>query len=85
LLVPGGNGSIRGTNRRKSPRRWIYRAAAVFCGAVKKPIPCEIVDLSDSGARLIIALRLLVELPDTFTLALFDDGGVYRDCMVVWD
>lgn len=44
-------------------------------------MPCVIIDLSDGGARL---SRPLARLVRNFTLLLFKDGSVQRDCEVVW-
>ena len=84
MLAPGGHGLTKAENRRKSPRLWMCRTAEVFCGAGREPITCRIIDLSDGGARLAIPARLLAGLPRTFTLALFRDGSVNRECKVVW-
>ncbi len=72
----------QGPEHRKSPRQWTNRAAEVLCGA-DKPIHCTVVDLSDGGARLAVA-GPVTGLPRTFTLALFKDGSLNRDCEVVW-
>jgi hypothetical protein len=71
----------QGPEHRKSPRRWTNRTAEVLCGADK--LHCTVVDLSDGGARLAMAAPL-AGLPRTFTLALFKDGSLNRDCEVVW-
>jgi hypothetical protein len=84
MLAPGSHGSAKADNRRKSPRRWMCRTAEIFCGTGKAPVTCRIIDLSDGGARLAIPVRLLAGLPRSFTLALFGDGSVNRDCKVVW-
>lgn len=84
MLVAGSQRPLKADNRRKSPRWWMCRTAEVFCGTGRVPIACRIVDLSDGGARLVIPARLLAALPRSFTLALFRDGSVNRDCKVVW-
>jgi hypothetical protein len=84
MRAPGSQRPPKADNRRKSPRWWMCRTAEVFAGVGKEPIMCRIVDLSDGGARLVIPARVLAALPRTFTLALFRDGSVNRDCKVVW-
>jgi hypothetical protein len=84
MFAPGSQRPPKADNRRKSPRWWMCRTAEVFCGAHREPITCRIADLSEGGARLMIPARLLAGLPRTFTLALFRDGSVNRDCKVVW-
>ena len=68
---------------RKSPRRYTRRAATVSLGADKPAVPCVIWDISDGGARLAIG-HPMADLPRQFTLNLFKDGSVTRDCEVVW-
>ena len=46
-------------------------------------MPCVIWDISDGGARLAVG-HSLTDLPRHFTLNLFKDGSVRRDCEVVW-
>ena len=45
-------------------------------------IACEIVDISDFGARLKLEQRS--ELSETFMLLLTADGDVRRNCRVIW-
>jgi hypothetical protein len=68
---------------RKSVRRFTRRAATVSFGAEKPSTDCVIWDISDGGARLAIALPS-AELPSHFTLNLFRDGSVQKNCEVVW-
>jgi PilZ domain len=68
---------------RKSVRRPTRRAATVSLGADKPSVPCVIWDISDGGARLAVG-HALADLPRRFTLNLFKDGSVKRDCEVVW-
>jgi PilZ domain len=76
------------TERRKSEKRMTLRrparrAATVTFGAEKPPVTCVIWDISEGGARLAVA-HPLATLPHHFTLILFKDGSVRRDCEVVW-
>jgi hypothetical protein len=68
---------------RKSVRRPTRRAATVSFGADKPSVPCVIWDISDGGARLAVG-HALADLPRHFTLNLFKDGSVKRECEVVW-
>ena len=73
----------RSPNGRKSVRRFTRRAATVSFGAETPSVDCVIWDISDGGARLAIALPM-ADLPHYFTLNLFKDRTVQRDCEVVW-
>ena len=73
----------RRQEKRKSSRRPMRRAAEVIFGAHKPPVCCVIWDMSDGGARLAVA-HPLADLPRTFTLSLFKDAHVQRNCEVVW-
>jgi hypothetical protein len=72
-----------GPESRKSPRRWTRRTADLILRADEPPIPCVIIDLSNSGARLTVS-RTLASITRNFTLLLYKDGSVQRDCEVVW-
>ena len=39
--------------------------------------------MSDGGARLAVAVPL-ADLPSSFTLVLYKDGSIRRNCEVVW-
>lgn len=69
--------------KRKTQRRPMRRAAEVILGECEPPVRCVIWDISDGGARLAVA-HPLETLPRTFTLALFKDRSVQRNCEVVW-
>ena len=59
------------------------RSAEVIFGT-HKPIRCVILDMSDGGARLAGFACPIANLPPAFTLSLFEDIRVRRDCEVVW-
>ncbi len=69
--------------KRKSPRYPMRRAAEVVFGAHQAPVHCVVWDMSEGGARLAVA-HPLPSLPHSFTLVLYKDGGVRRNCEVVW-
>jgi hypothetical protein len=68
---------------RKSVRHFRRRGATVSLSAEKPSVDCVIWDISEGGARLAVALPL-ADLPHQFTLKLFKDGSVQRNCQVVW-
>jgi len=68
--------------KRQASRLPARRAAIVTFDAERLPVTCVIWDISESGARLAVAHP--ENLPDHFTLNLFKDGSVRRDCEVVW-
>lgn len=70
-------------DRRKHPRRFAQRNAEIVLGADTMPLPCVILDLSDSGARLAVSSSAK-GLSRHFTLMLFKDGSLQRDCEIVW-
>lgn len=74
---------LRRQDKRKSLRRPMRRAAEVIFGANAPRVRCVIWDISDGGARLAVA-HPLADLPRTFTLLLFKDASVQRNCEVVW-
>jgi hypothetical protein len=69
--------------KRKTVRRPMRRAAEVILGAHTPPVRCVIWDMSNGGARVAIA-HPLTDLPRTFTLVLFKNASVQRNCEVVW-
>ena len=69
---------------RKSARRFTRRVATVNVDVGKPSVTCVIWDISQSGARLAVALPM-ADLPNHFTLILRKDGNVQRGCEVVWN
>ena len=80
-----GNATMltRRAEKRKSLRRFMRRPAEVILREGQPPVRCVIWDMSDGGARLAIAYPM-ADLPRTFTLSLFGDASVQRQCQVVW-
>ena len=68
---------------RKSPRRYMRRRAELIFDAQEAAVGCVIWDISDGGARLSVACPFK-DLPHSFTLVMFKDAGVRRDCEVTW-
>ena len=68
-------------NRRSEPRHRVARTATISDQAGPSPIPCVILDVSESGARLDVHAAATV--PQRFRL-LIDIDGSERLCEVVW-
>ena len=64
---------------RKTPRRRVLKAGTIEFGG--GAIDCTIRNFSAAGAALDVASP--VGIPDTFTLALSEEGS-RRQCTVVW-
>jgi PilZ domain len=73
----------RSREDRRTVRRFTRRAATLGFGNQKPSVECVIWDISEGGARLAVALPL-ADLPQNFTLSLFQDESVQRKCEVVW-
>jgi hypothetical protein len=69
------------TELRKKPRRAFHYRACIIA-ADKKPHLCQIADISESGARIVLAQDC--ELPDQFVLLLSRGGQARRHCRLVW-
>ncbi len=67
-------------DRRKTPRAIVNQVAKIQShdGAVVQN--CLVADMSDGGVRLVAESQI----PDEFILFLEGDGGVGRECRVVW-
>jgi hypothetical protein len=66
---------------RTSKRKKLRYPAWISYGGDPTPIPCMLWDVSDGGARITAAHSNI--LPDTFTLALSQNGKTHL-CRVVW-
>jgi PilZ domain len=68
--------------RRRSPRRRLYRVAKITLGAGVPPRDCLLINISDGGVRLFLDG---FDAPDEFVLLLTDDGVVRESkYKVVW-
>jgi hypothetical protein len=67
---------------RKNPRRPVRQGAWIFPGGGSASIPCVMMDLSVSGARLKVDPG--TELPSQFILVLSRDGRLNRRCQTMW-
>ncbi len=68
-------------NRRMELRRRVARTATIADQAALTPVPCVILDVSNSGARLDVPATATV--PQRFKL-MIDSDGSERICDVVW-
>lgn len=69
-------------NRRKSVRRTIGYGAKIVAIDGSWEHDCRVVDVSDSGAKLMVQEKH--DLPKDFILALSLDGKATRQCHVMW-
>ena len=67
---------------RKSRRKDVGYRAWLKCGDDPALLPCTLGDMSETGARLLVAED--VEIPDEFILQLTQTGSSYRKCRVAW-
>ena len=70
--------------KRRFSRKHFERVAALDVGDGSAPATCEILNISDGGARLRPLASTPDLLPDEFTLLLAKSGAVRRSCRVVW-
>ena len=74
--------SLMPEERRRSPRRRLYRAAKIKVGVGILAHDCILIDISERGARLYIAG---FDVPDEFVLLLSGDGVVRESkYKVIW-
>lgn len=75
-------GRRTGTELRKNPRRQFHYQARILTSETGTPSACAIADISESGARIVLAGD--EELPRNFLLLLSSQGGALRVCRLVW-
>jgi hypothetical protein len=80
-VAKGGNHSPA-KDLRKKPRRQFHYRAKILTSAKGKPRNCQIADISESGARII--LEQDEDLPLRFLLLLNSRGDTRRICRLVW-
>jgi PilZ domain len=81
MVMSSGNHRNR-TELRKHPRRQFHYSATIATEANAPTTSCVIINISHSGARLV--LKKGEELPDRFVLLLSNKGGAHRRCRVIW-
>jgi len=67
-------------DRRASPRRVVDCPGSIVCEPGAKSLDCVIADISDGGARLVVAGGV----PEEFGLTINDGTGAEHSCRVVW-
>lgn len=70
--------------KRRFPRKPFERVAALDLGDGSPSTGCEVLDISDGGARLRPLLCTPKKLPEKFVLLLSTCGKVRRSCRVIW-
>lgn len=80
-MVIAGNSRNRPELRKKQRQQFHYSASILKDGK-GPPLPCQLCDISATGARLM--LKDDCELPDRFILLLTQTGDARRSCRVVW-
>jgi PilZ domain-containing protein len=70
---------VRSPELRRSARRTVRYPARIDAGNGSPVLACTLADISQTGARLVVALGS--DPPDEFSLLL---GGASRRCRVVW-
>ena len=68
--------------RRNKRKQFDYVGLLDFCNG-EEPRPCQILDISSGGARLMVFTGTEA-IPETLTLLLSPSAKVRRDCKVVW-
>jgi len=69
-------------DQRKSRRYSVGHGARIVWDGGSSPQNCRMLDVSAHGARL--ELETAAMLPDKFMLLLSHDGGLRRECSVIW-
>ena len=67
---------------RKKPRRQFHYNAGVLLDGKSLPQPCAIADISETGARIVLATEC--NLPERFILLLTRSGEARRHCRLIW-
>jgi hypothetical protein len=75
---------MRVRKKRRFNRRAFDIMGALDVGEGSASIACEILDISDGGARLRPLMCAPHMVPDKFTLLLSASGKVRRKCRVAW-
>ena len=65
--------SLRVKERRRSPRRYLYRVAKIKLGAGTPEHDCLVIDISEDGVRLNVGG---LDVRDKFVLLLSENGVV---------
>jgi len=69
-------------DNRKAKRRDVTYRAWLRYGENSVLVPCTMQDVSQTGARLVIAGN--AGIPDEFVLQLTENGPAHRRCRIAW-
>jgi len=69
-------------NRRRNLRRALCVKALLIRDEPQASVACNVVDISETGARLVF--RDAMAVPDRFTIVLTPHGAPSRRCRLVW-
>jgi hypothetical protein len=69
-------------NRRRNPRRALHVKALLVRDEPQASLACNLVDISETGARLVF--RDTTDVPDCFTIVLTPQGAPSRKCRLIW-
>lgn len=72
------------SHKRRFTRKPFGQVAALDIGDGSPSTPCEVLDISEGGARLAPVYRTPKAIPDMFFLLLSPCGRVQRKCRVAW-
>jgi hypothetical protein len=74
--------AVSPTEKRRAPRQDVSCKGLIHDGQGSIIAPCFMMNVSASGAKLVIEAG--INVPDWFFLALARNAGVRRECEVVW-
>jgi hypothetical protein len=76
-----GSGDL-GREQRRTVRREARYSVGILYGEAPVRVACTLIDISESGARLVLPSGM--EVPDEFVLLLSANGRARRRCRVAW-
>jgi PilZ domain len=82
--LPGTVPTMQTRKKRRFRRKSFERVVALDLGDGSPSTKCEVLDISDGGARLRPLMGSPKALPEKFILLLSTCGKVRRDCRVIW-
>jgi hypothetical protein len=82
VIVPTDGIHRAAKEQRRKPRRQFHYRARILISEKAQPRNCQIADISESGARIILERDEV--LPSRFLLLLSARAGTRRICRLVW-
>lgn len=82
--LPGTVPTMQTRKKRRFRRKSFERVAALDLGDGSPSKKCEVLDISEGGARLRPLMGSPRMLPEKFILLLSTCGKVRRNCRVIW-